>query len=372
MRPVEPDALAHRAAQQLVDRDAERLRLDVEERVLDRADRLLDHAAARLAAERVHAARRAPRRRAGPCRRARAPGAGSAAVTPVPPKDSLYSLQPTSPSSVVILRKSKLRWPASACRVSRLSIRIALSPRAPAGWFGPCLRAGGRASILRSMDAQASGRQTIRTMCPMNCHPTLCGMLATVEDGRLLERAGRPRQPRQPRVPVRPGPGVARDHRQSPPAAPAAGPLAPGRGRVAARELGRRARPRRRPDARGGAGGGRALVGARALREQLRHPGRLAPAPPLREPLGLPVVAPVDDLLGARRLRPGADGGPRGEHEGGHGRTHARLIVLWGANLASQPNTAPAPGRGAPPRRPRRHDRRARDGGVRRSPTRRS
>jgi hypothetical protein len=70
-------------------------------------------------------------------------------------------------------------------------------------------------------------------MCPMNCHPTLCGMLATVEDGRLLERAGRPRQPRQPRVPVRPGPGVARDHRQSPPAAPAAGPRAPGRGRLA-------------------------------------------------------------------------------------------------------------------------------------------
>src|SRR5207245_5178492 len=30
----------------------------------------------------------------------------------------------------------------------------------------------------------------VRTMCPMNCHPTLCGMLVTVEDGRLLEVAG--------------------------------------------------------------------------------------------------------------------------------------------------------------------------------------
>jgi anaerobic selenocysteine-containing dehydrogenase len=27
---------------------------------------------------------------------------------------------------------------------------------------------------------------TVRTMCPMNCHPTLCGMLAEVEDGRLI------------------------------------------------------------------------------------------------------------------------------------------------------------------------------------------
>ena len=36
------------------------------------------------------------------------------AETPGPPNDSLYSLQPTRPLSVVILRKSKLRPPASA------------------------------------------------------------------------------------------------------------------------------------------------------------------------------------------------------------------------------------------------------------------
>src|SRR5215471_14893685 len=30
------------------------------------------------------------------------------------------------------------------------------------------------------------GLRTIRTMCPMNCHPTLCGMLVDVEDGRLV------------------------------------------------------------------------------------------------------------------------------------------------------------------------------------------
>jgi len=32
----------------------------------------------------------------------------------------------------------------------------------------------------------ATPPQTVRTMCPMNCHPTLCGMLADVADGRLV------------------------------------------------------------------------------------------------------------------------------------------------------------------------------------------
>ena len=182
--------------------------------------------------------------------------------------------------------------------------------------------------------------------------------------GRPAPRgSGRPRQPRQPRVPVRPGPGVARDHRQSPPAAPPAGPRAPGRGRLAVRQLGRRARPRRRPDARGGPGGGRALVGARALREQLRHAGRIAPPPPLREPLGLSVVAPVDDLLGPRRLRPGADGSPRSEHEGGHGGARPPRRAL-GRQPRQPAEHRAAPGGGPSPRRPRGHDRRARDGGV--------
>src|ERR1043166_6981396 len=36
---------------------------------------------------------------------------------------------------------------------------------------------------------------SVRTMCPMNCHPTLCGMLAEVEDGRLLGVHGDPDNP---------------------------------------------------------------------------------------------------------------------------------------------------------------------------------
>ena len=36
----------------------------------------------------------------------------------------------------------------------------------------------------------ASTTQTFPTMCPMNCHPTLCGMLAEVEDGKLVRISG--------------------------------------------------------------------------------------------------------------------------------------------------------------------------------------
>ena len=41
----------------------------------------------------------------------------------------------------------------------------------------------------------ATTYQMVRTMCPMNCHPTLCGMRAYVQDGRLLLVAGDPENP---------------------------------------------------------------------------------------------------------------------------------------------------------------------------------
>ncbi|HWE22770.1 MAG TPA: molybdopterin-dependent oxidoreductase [Myxococcales bacterium] len=37
--------------------------------------------------------------------------------------------------------------------------------------------------------------RTVRTMCPMNCHPTLCGMLVEVEDGRVKAVRGDPDNP---------------------------------------------------------------------------------------------------------------------------------------------------------------------------------
>ena len=53
MRPVERQAIAHRPAEQGVDRNAQRLGLDVEQRVLDGGHRLLVHAARRLAGDGV-------------------------------------------------------------------------------------------------------------------------------------------------------------------------------------------------------------------------------------------------------------------------------------------------------------------------------
>jgi anaerobic selenocysteine-containing dehydrogenase len=46
--------------------------------------------------------------------------------------------------------------------------------------------------MLRTM-AGATG--VFRTMCPMNCHPTLCGMLAEVQDGTLVGVRGDPENP---------------------------------------------------------------------------------------------------------------------------------------------------------------------------------
>src|SRR5262245_32631840 len=40
-----------------------------------------------------------------------------------------------------------------------------------------------------------SGARLVRTMCPMNCHPTLCGMLVEVKDGHLLGVRGDPDNP---------------------------------------------------------------------------------------------------------------------------------------------------------------------------------
>ena len=41
----------------------------------------------------------------------------------------------------------------------------------------------------------ATGLRTIRTMCPMNCHPTLCGMLVDVDGDRLVGVRGDPDNP---------------------------------------------------------------------------------------------------------------------------------------------------------------------------------
>jgi anaerobic selenocysteine-containing dehydrogenase len=36
----------------------------------------------------------------------------------------------------------------------------------------------------------ADNARVVRTMCPMNCHPTFCGMLVELKDGKLKSVGG--------------------------------------------------------------------------------------------------------------------------------------------------------------------------------------
>src|SRR5262245_3337140 len=68
------------------------------------------------------------------------------------------------------------------------SERIAFGAWACAGSAGSlrCERNALRHRPTLQEAFMTAGRRTIRTMCPMNCHPTLCGMLVDVEDGNLI------------------------------------------------------------------------------------------------------------------------------------------------------------------------------------------
>ena len=177
-------------------------------------------------------------------------------------------------------------------------------------------------------------------------------------------RPGRPGQSRQPRLSLRARPRGARDHRQPEALADPADPGAAGGRRLAPGLVGRGARPDRLPHAGRGARGRRPLGGPRPLRQQLRHARRLALAPALRQCLGLPVVEPHDDLLGARRLRARAHGGAGDQYEGGHGRARGSHPAL-GRESREPAQHGPPSRRGAPPRRPPRGHRRPRDRGRR-------
>jgi len=52
----------------------------------------------------------------------------------------------------------------------------------------------GAPGILRPLVPHPE-RRVVRTMCPMNCHPTLCGMRVEVEDGRVVAVGGDPENP---------------------------------------------------------------------------------------------------------------------------------------------------------------------------------
>src|SRR5882724_2758680 len=94
---------------------------------------------------------------------------------PAPPNASLYSLQPSIPVSVVTLRKSKLRDPASAWSDSTLAIFIRGSLRTQRVTGMPMI---GKQSRRASTLTRRSDRMTIRTM--MIEHGFLAAMLALV------------------------------------------------------------------------------------------------------------------------------------------------------------------------------------------------
>ncbi|HKW91865.1 MAG TPA: molybdopterin-dependent oxidoreductase [Methylomirabilota bacterium] len=184
-----------------------------------------------------------------------------------------------------------------------------------------------------------AGRRTVRTMCPMNCHPTLCGMLATVEDGRLVEVAGDPENPDSRGFLCVRG-HASREVIGNPDRILA--PLARAKrggvlhnvswdealDRIAERmqAVGREA-----VGLWSGHGFFATNYGTRVNSELLRRFANL---------WGCQWWAPTMICWGLGGFGIGLTGPLETNTKEDMG-DHARLIVLWGANLASQPNTAP-------------------------------
>jgi anaerobic selenocysteine-containing dehydrogenase len=180
---------------------------------------------------------------------------------------------------------------------------------------------------------------TIRTMCPMNCHPTLCGMLVTVEDGRLVEVAGDPDNPDSRGFlcvrghasreiignPQRLLTPLARDRRDAP-FREVTWDAALDRIASVMRAVGREA-----VGLWSGHGFFANNYGTRVNSELLRRFANL---------WGCQWWAPTMICWGLGGFGIGLTGPLETNTKEDMG-AHAELILLWGANLASQPNTAP-------------------------------
>jgi anaerobic selenocysteine-containing dehydrogenase len=175
-------------------------------------------------------------------------------------------------------------------------------------------------------------------MCPMNCHPTLCGMVVTVEEGRLVEVAGDPDNPdsrgflcvrgRASREiignPQRLQYPLARDRRDA--------PLRPVGWDEALDRIadGMRAAGREAVGLWSGHGFFATNYGVRVNSELLRRFANL---------WGCQWWAPTMICWGLGGFGLGLTGPLETNTKEDLG-ANARLVVLWGANLASQPNTA--------------------------------
>jgi anaerobic selenocysteine-containing dehydrogenase len=180
--------------------------------------------------------------------------------------------------------------------------------------------------------------RTVRTMCPMNCHPTLCGMLVDVEDGRLLGVRGDPDNPDSrgflcvrgqasreiignPRRLTTP---LVRDRRTGP-WRPAGWDETMDRIAAAMREAGREA-----VAVWQGHGNNANNYGVRTGGQLLRRFANL---------YGCQWWNPTMICWGLGAFGVGLTGPLETNTKEDMG-ANSRFIVLWGANLASQPNTA--------------------------------
>ena len=196
---------------------------------------------------------------------------------------------------------------------------------------------------MTSRAMEGGGRRTVRTMCPMSCHPTLCGMRVDVEDGRLLEVRGDPDNP---------------DSRGFLCVRGQASREIIGNPARLLRPLVRERAARGRPDAWREAGWDEALdlVAARMRAAGGEAVGLWAGHGAFANNYGTRVNSHLmrrfANLYGGQWWNPtmicwglGAFGiGLTGVLETNTKEdmgAHAALIVLWGANLSSQPNTAP-------------------------------
>ena len=186
--------------------------------------------------------------------------------------------------------------------------------------------------------AAPTGRHLVRTMCPMNCHPTLCGMLVEVEDGRLLRVRGDPENPDSQGFLCVRGQASREIIGNS---ARLLHPLmrSPRSGALASGDVGRGARPHRRADASGRPRGGGRLVRARRLRHQLRHADHSHLVRRFANLHGCQWWNPTMICWGLGAFGLGLTGVLETNTKEDMGQ-HANFVLLWGANLASQPNTA--------------------------------
>ena len=189
----------------------------------------------------------------------------------------------------------------------------------------------------------ASMRRVVRTMCPMNCHPTLCGMLVHVENGALLDVSGDPDNPDSRGFLCVRG-RAAREIVGNP--ARLLKPLLRARGARGDPNAWREASWEEALDfvvARMAAAGREAVglwsghgafsnnYGTRVNSHLLRRFANL---------WGCQWWHPTMICWGLGGIGAGITGALETNTKEDMGR-HSGLIVLWGANIASQPNTAP-------------------------------